>query len=177
MLPLSLTAALLPAFAHASEAAADPMPALASALVGEWRVRDHDEPSVEVPGGGDGTGHETWRVELDSKVITERLSIKFPHTGSSLYAALWWDNSKHSISGIACAAFIDTGCAALVGEWVDHTLTLRSTYQSGGASYSTEETYRIDGNRFVQTVYVKDRGGSRRLVATIRGTRAQAAHH
>jgi hypothetical protein len=149
----------------------NPLLSLARQMAGVWAVSDRDEPSVEVPGGGMGKGTENWTLERGDTVLTERLHIEFPHLDSALYAALWWDGSAHTLAGIACATFIDTGCSALSGDWNGETLVLKTHYQSAGQGYSSEETFRIRGDRFVQSILMIKSDGSRQLIATINGTR------
>jgi hypothetical protein len=157
----------------------NPLLSLARQIAGEWAASDRDEPSVEVPAGGIGNGTENWTLERGEAVLTERLHIEFPHFDSVLYAALWWDGSAHTLAGIACATFIDTGCSALSGDWNGETLVLKTHYQSAGHGYSNEETFRIRGDRFVQSVFMIEPDGSKHLIATINGTRVlhpRAAH-
>jgi hypothetical protein len=149
----------------------NPLLSLARQIAGEWAASDRDEPSVEVPAGGIGNGTENWTLERGEAVLTERLHIEFPHFDSVLYAALWWDGSAHTLAGIACATFIDTGCSALSGDWNGETLVLKTHYQSAGHGYSNEETFRIRGDRFVQSVFMIEPDGSKHLIATINGTR------
>jgi hypothetical protein len=170
-----LILALCASIAGASDQT-NPLLSLARQMAGEWAVSDRDEPSVEVPAGGIGNGTESWTLERGETVLSERLHIEFPHLDSVLYAVLWWDGSAHALAGIACADFIDTGCSTLSGDWSGETLVLKTHYQSAGQVYSSEETFRIRGDRFVQSVFMIKTDGSKHLIATINGTRVRYSH-
>jgi hypothetical protein len=169
-----LAALALLAFGYAPALAAGPLEALAARLGGSWTVSDHDEPSIEVPGGGDGHGLEVWRSSKGMP-LTEELHLTFGTTELRFYAVLFWDRGAQQLRGLGCGEFLPSGCIPFNAVWSKNALTINSEYDVEGAHYASVETFAFqDNDHFTQVIYVSKDGGAARLTSTLKAVRCHS---
>ena len=155
---------------QSSEAA---MRRLIHAFAGSWATSEVFDTSAEMPKGGKGSGHVSYRPGPGGQCLIE----EYRSTGSSgEYSGLgiiWWDEHAQGYMTTWCESS-PQGCRILStpGKWEENSLVLLDQSEVEGQKVTTRETFSdITPTSFVQTLGTIMPDGTFKRLVTIKNTR------
>ena len=161
--------------------ARNPLPALARALAGKWKleVRFEADPSAGNK-AIEGTGEESWSVGPGGITLIEQEHIPSPQGDTFLMGIIWWDGTKNRFGGMECNSYLPVTCDLKGGlndvtiSWDGKRFQIDEQETHNGRQTVWHEYWTdITPDSFTQTGDVTGPDGTTRRFMTIHGSRVK----